>query len=323
MTVASTARTQRFTLDGVTAAFTFTFRAITANPTDIKCIATISGTDSTLTYTTQYTVSVDTDGVGGTVTLVSPSTIGSGTLTVYRDTTNLQSSDYDDYNNFPADTLETDLDIRTLVSQEQLETINRAIVLPISYSGTASTTLPTPVASQILGWNSSANAIINYVINSAAYLVLATQAQAEAGTDNTTFMSPLRTAQGIAALSPVTTSNTVTLTNKRITSRVFATTSTTSATIDIDSYDCYELTALAAATTFNAPTGTPTNFQKLIIRIKDNAGARALTWNAAFAAGGSALPSTTVLSKILTLGFIYNTANSLNKWQLVASAQET
>ena len=82
------------------------------------------------------------------------------------------------------------------------------------------------------------------------------------------------------------------------------------------------MTALAEAATFGAPTGTPVNGQKLIIRIKDNATARTLAWNAVYVAGGVALPTTTVLSKILNLGFIYNTANTLNKWQLVASAQE-
>jgi hypothetical protein len=89
-----------------------------------------------------------------------------------------------------------------------------------------------------------------------------------------------------------------------------------------DTTDLYDLTALAAAAAFANPTGTPVNGQKLIIRIKDNATARALTWGSAYVAGGVALPSTTVLSKILTLGFLYNTANALNKWQCVAASQE-
>lgn len=85
----------------------------------------------------------------------------------------------------------------------------------------------------------------------------------------------------------------------------------------------YSLTALAAAATFGAPVGVPlVNGMKLLIRIKDNGTARTLAWNAAYVAGGVALPTTTVLSKILTLGFIYNTDNALNKWQLIAAAQE-
>lgn len=106
------------------------------------------------------------------------------------------------------------------------------------------------------------------------------------------------------------------------TPRVGGAASSATPTPDVDSQDLYDLTALAVAAGFVNPTGTPVNGQKLIIRIKDNGAARALTWGTAYIAGGANLPSTTILSKILTLGFIYNTANALNKWQCVAASQE-
>jgi hypothetical protein len=99
-------------------------------------------------------------------------------------------------------------------------------------------------------------------------------------------------------------------------------TSSATPTPNADTDDLLDITAQAAAAAFGNPTGTPVNGQKLIIRIKDNATARALTWGSAYVAGGVALPSTTILSKILTIGFIYNTANALNKWQCVAASQE-
>lgn len=86
--------------------------------------------------------------------------------------------------------------------------------------------------------------------------------------------------------------------------------------------DCLDITAIGSAVTIANPIGTATNFRKLLIRIKDDGTARAITWGSNYSAGGVALPSTTVLSKILVLGFLYNTANGLNKWCLVASAQE-
>lgn len=104
--------------------------------------------------------------------------------------------------------------------------------------------------------------------------------------------------------------------------RVTGAVSSATPTPDADSTDLYSLTALAAAAAFGNPTGTPVNGQPLQIRIKDNGTARGLTWGTAYVAGGVALPTITVLSKILTLGFIYNTDNALNKWQLIASAQE-
>lgn len=111
-----------------------------------------------------------------------------------------------------------------------------------------------------------------------------------------------------------------TLTNKRITARVSTEASNATPAIAADTNDIHTITALAAAATFGAPTGTPTQGQKIIYRIKDNGTARALSWNAIYRAMGTALPSTTVVNKTLYLGFIYNSTDS--KWDLVASAQE-
>lgn len=105
--------------------------------------------------------------------------------------------------------------------------------------------------------------------------------------------------------------------------RVNGTTSSAAPTPDVDTTDLYNLTALAVGATFGAPTGTPVNGQKLIIRIKDNGGAQTLAFNAAYSPGGISLPTTTVAGKIMHLGFMYNTDNSLNKWQLIAYAVET
>lgn len=161
MTVSNTASTASFTLNQTTATFTFTFRALTSTPTDIKAIITTNSTNQNLTYTTDYTVAVNSDGVGGVLTLVTPATKSKGTLTVYRSTTNTQASDYDDYNQFPADTLETDVDKRTLVSQEQAESLTRALLLPITVTG-VSTTLPIPVAGKVIGWSTGALSLCNY-----------------------------------------------------------------------------------------------------------------------------------------------------------------
>lgn len=126
---------------------------------------------------------------------------------------------------------------------------------------------------------------------------------------------------GVTAL--VTGSSTTTLTNKRVEPRIVSTTSYTTDTgssLSVATADEFVVTAQAGALLFNAPGGTPVEGQKLVIRIKDNGTARALTWNAVFRAMGTALPSTTVLSKTLYLGFIYNFTDT--KWDLVASAQE-
>lgn len=86
--------------------------------------------------------------------------------------------------------------------------------------------------------------------------------------------------------------------------------------------NCLDITALASAVTIANPRFYGVNFQKFMIRIKDDGTARALTWGTAYVAGGFPLPTTTILSKYMTLGFQYCTANALNKWQLIGFAQE-
>ena len=119
-----------------------------------------------------------------------------------------------------------------------------------------------------------------------------------------------------ATLKTYFDSLTTTLTNKRITARTNTITTSATPTPAGDTTDEFTVTALAAAATFAAPTWTPTNWQVLLIRIKDNATARALTWNAIYRASSDLdLPTTTVISKTLYLQFVYNSTDS--KWDLL------
>lgn len=63
-------------------------------------------------------------------------------------------------------------------------------------------------------------------------------------------------------------------------------------------------------------TGTPTEAQKLWLAFTDNGTARAITWGASFENGSATLPTTTVISTRLDVGFIWNTVTS--KWRCVA-----
>lgn len=131
-----------------------------------------------------------------------------------------------------------------------------------------------------------------------------------------------RSAAGKLAVEGVevpTISSTNTLTNKRITKRVGSTTSSATPTINTDNYDIYRLTAQAVdITSFSTNlSGTPSHGDSLIIEITGTA-ARAITWGASFEASTVALPTTTVTTAMLMVGFKYNSATS--KWRCVASA---
>jgi hypothetical protein len=127
------------------------------------------------------------------------------------------------------------------------------------------------------------------------------------------------TVEGVAV---PTISSTNTFTNKRTTKRITTISSSATPTINSDDCDAVTITALAAAITSMTTnlTGTPTNFQSLLFRIKDDGTGRAITWGASFVAKGVALPTTTVASKLLTVGFLYDTVATT--WGCVASSQE-
>jgi hypothetical protein len=120
---------------------------------------------------------------------------------------------------------------------------------------------------------------------------------------------------------------TATLTNKILnsTTNTFASvvseasSATPTPTGDSRENELYE-TALAANATIAAPTGTATNGNKLIIRIKDNGTARTLAWNAIYRGIGVTLPATTVISKTLYLGARYNSTDT--KWDVIAYGAE-
>lgn len=111
-----------------------------------------------------------------------------------------------------------------------------------------------------------------------------------------------------------------TLANKRITPRVGTVASSATPTPTGDSSDIYTITALATDATIASPSGTPTNGQKLILRIKDNGTARGLTWDSIYRAIGVTLPPTTTISKTIYIGMIYNSADT--KWDVIAVGEE-
>ena len=79
--------------------------------------------------------------------------------------------------------------------------------------------------------------------------------------------------------------------------------------------DLVKITAQAVALTLANPTGTWSEGQSLMIRIKDDATARAITWDTNYRAIGVTLPTTTTLSKTTYVGLIYNSTDT--KWDAI------
>jgi len=103
-----------------------------------------------------------------------------------------------------------------------------------------------------------------------------------------------------------------TLTNKRITPRVTTTTSTVTPNADTD--DQYNATALNSTATIVNPTGTPTNGQRLTLRLVSATSPTTLTWGSSYFGMGIVLPTSLVTSTYI--GCIYNSTTS--KWDVTA-----
>lgn len=78
----------------------------------------------------------------------------------------------------------------------------------------------------------------------------------------------------------------------------------------VSTNDLVKITAQAAGLTLANPTGTFTEGQALMIRIKDNGTAQTIAFGTNYRAIGVTLPTTTVISKTMYLGIIYNSTDS-------------
>lgn len=86
---------------------------------------------------------------------------------------------------------------------------------------------------------------------------------------------------------------------------------TSSATVTpVSTNDLVKITDQAVGLTLANPTGTFTEGQALMIRIKDSGTAQTIAFGTNYRAIGVTLPTTTVISKTLYLGIIYNSTDS-------------
>ena len=107
---------------------------------------------------------------------------------------------------------------------------------------------------------------------------------------------------------------------KRINPRVQAVTSASTVTPSADNDDEVVITAQGTALTLANWSGTPVQGQVIIIRIKDDSTARAITFDTLYRAVGAYLPTTTVIGKTVYIACIYNSTDT--KIDVVSVAQE-
>ena len=162
-------------------------------------------------------------------------------------------------------------------------------------------------------------------------LALGTPLPVSSGGTGAATLTGLVKAAGTSAMTAVAapagdvvgTTDIQTLTNKRVTTRVNSIISAATVTPTSDVVDQYQVTALAEPATFAAPSGTPTDGQRLTLRIKDAGVAQPLTWasgSGGYRGFGSGLPSTTVAGKTTYVQLVYN--NAATAWDAVTVSTE-
>jgi len=131
MTVQTTESRISYTGNGTVGPFSFPYYFL--DDADLIVIRTLiaDGSETTLTITTDYTVSGAGDENGGSVTLVA-SLSSAYTLTIVRDPEILQETDYLENDTFPAESHERALDRLTMIAQRTRSLITRGLVQPES-----------------------------------------------------------------------------------------------------------------------------------------------------------------------------------------------
>ena len=157
MTVSSTTVKNSYSGNSSTTAFAYSFKIFA--DTDLQVIIRSStGTETTKTLTTHYTVSGAGDASGGNVTFTSGNTPATGeTVVIRRAVPQTQAIDYIANDPFPAETHEEGLDRATMTIQQMQEALDR------SFKVSRTNTITSPEftddastrASKTLGFDSS------------------------------------------------------------------------------------------------------------------------------------------------------------------------
>lgn len=163
MTVASELNRKEYAGNGVTTAFaTFPVVFFDEGDLDVYVVVDATGVATLKTITTHYTV---TGGGGstGTVTMLTAPASGE-TLVIVRTLDITQAADFVNNDGSDAEVAEDAIDRLTMIAQQLSAKIDRSFTLPDSDTSGASTELPTPEASKVIGWNSAAAALQNYSV---------------------------------------------------------------------------------------------------------------------------------------------------------------
>jgi hypothetical protein len=162
MTISSeTRRAGPYSGNGSTVNFPFAFKVFTT--AQVLVTRTVSGVETVLTLTTDYTVTLNSNqnsNPGGTVTMLSAPAVGQ-TVTITSNVANLQPVAVVNAGGFYPEIFNDAFDRATIQIQQLDERLDRALVIPVSSSG-IDTELPPPESGKLIGWDGLGTGLQNY-----------------------------------------------------------------------------------------------------------------------------------------------------------------
>lgn len=159
--------------DGVTLIFSFPFKIF--SPTDLV----VYEIDTTQTpnvsyqkvYQTDYTVVINTSGEGGTLTFTVAPPLNWQTL-IQRVEPFTQSLELNTEGNLPAQQIENQLDLMTMLCIQVNEAVSRCPQLPVTYNGTLPLLMPAPQANLVIGWDPTGTFLVNLMATAAGTIAV-------------------------------------------------------------------------------------------------------------------------------------------------------
>jgi len=166
MTVSTTSNKVSFSANGSTTVFAYNFK-IFADADLTVIIRSSTGTETTKTLTTHYTVSGAGSSSGGNVTFTSGNTPANGeTVVIQRKLTLTQGTDYVANDPFPAESHEDALDRLTFITQQIQEEVDRSIKASVTNTITSTefTISATDRANKIFAFDSAGDLAVTQEI---------------------------------------------------------------------------------------------------------------------------------------------------------------
>lgn len=154
MTVPTTDNKQFASGNGVTTIFYFAYRLLLASDIQVYVNNTIVGTGN-------YTVAINPNGIGGSVTFNTAPSGGSNNVLIYRFVDYLQETHFPNESDFNQISLEDAVDKLTMECQQLQEEVGRCIIAPLTDPNIPLLSLPAPEANTAIGWDPTGTFLVD------------------------------------------------------------------------------------------------------------------------------------------------------------------